>query len=122
MKFPKMPKGTLPYVKCPLPAPPFFVMMNIQRNIDKNESIQSTGTGGTDMKKLFCYADMYLQKSDWKDMAMLKFCLFSMGLLVGMRIPEEHKKKAGIAAMLVFLLTYIPLMTKFIGIVAENEA
>ena len=58
------------------------------------------------MKKLFCYADMYLQKSDWKDMAMLKFCLFSIGLLVGMRIPEEHKKKTGIAAMFIFLLTY----------------
>ena len=96
-------------------------MINIQRNIDKNESIQLTGTGGAAMKKLFCYADMYLQKSDWKDMAMLKFCLFSIGLLVGMRIPEEYKKKAGIAAMFIFLLTYIPLMTKFIRVVAENE-
>ena len=30
------------------------------------------------MKKLFYYADRYLQKSDWKDMAMLKFCLFPL--------------------------------------------
>ena len=27
------------------------------------------------MKKLFALADRYLQESDWKTMAMLKFCL-----------------------------------------------
>ncbi|MCI8598293.1 MAG: permease of phosphate ABC transporter [Lachnospiraceae bacterium] len=74
------------------------------------------------MKNLFCYADKYLQKSNWKDMAMLKFCLFSIGILIGMRIPEKGKKKVGIAALLVFLITYIPLMAKFIGIViTENR-
>ena len=35
------------------------------------------------MKKLFCYADRYLEKSDWRDIAMLKFCLFSMGFFAG---------------------------------------
>ena len=35
------------------------------------------------MKKLFCYADRYLEKSDWRDIAMLKFCLFSMGIFAG---------------------------------------
>lgn len=28
------------------------------------------------MNNLFGYADKYLQKSDWKDIALLKFCLF----------------------------------------------
>lgn len=28
------------------------------------------------MKKLFYYADRYIKKSGWKDLAMLKFCLF----------------------------------------------
>ena len=33
------------------------------------------------MKKLFDAADRYLKIADWKDMALLKFCLFSMGVL-----------------------------------------
>ena len=45
------------------------------------------------MKKLFGYADEYLRNSDWKDMAMLKFCLFSIGILAGMRIPEKARKR-----------------------------
>lgn len=73
------------------------------------------------MKKLFGYADEYLRNSDWKDMAMLKFCLFSIGILAGMRIPEKCKKKVGAAALFVFVLTYIPLMKKFIGIVAGKQ-
>ena len=73
------------------------------------------------MKKLFYYADRYLQKSDWKDMAMLKFCLFSIGILAGMRIPVRNKKKAAVLALLVFLITYIPLMAKFVGGVTEKK-
>ncbi len=73
------------------------------------------------MKNLFCYADRYLQKSSWKEMAMLKFCLFSMGILVGMQIPPKNKKKAGILAALVFLITYIPLMKKFVEVVTETD-
>ncbi len=73
------------------------------------------------MKQLFCYGDRYLQKSTWKDMALLKFCLFSMGILAGMQIPGRHKKKVGIAALLVFCVTYIPLMKKFIGVIMEEK-
>lgn len=73
------------------------------------------------MKKLLWRADKSLQKSDWKDMAMLKFCLFSIGLLAGMQIPARNKKKAGVMAFFVFLITYVPLMAKFIGIVMEKE-
>lgn len=74
------------------------------------------------MERLFCYADRYIKTSTWKDLALLKFCLFSMGLLVGMRIPEKHRKKAGILALFVFLVTYIPLMAKLAGIVTEKES
>ena len=41
------------------------------------------------MKNLFAYADKYLQKSDWKDIALLKFCLFSMGVLMGILIGRR---------------------------------
>lgn len=73
------------------------------------------------MKKLFCYADRYLEKSTWKDIAMLKFCLFSLGILAGIYIPKKNHKKAGILALFIFLLTYVPLMKKFIGIVVQKD-
>ena len=47
------------------------------------------------MKKLFMYADRYLQKSSWKDMALLKFCLFSIGILAGMQIPRSEERRVG---------------------------
>lgn len=73
------------------------------------------------MRKLFGYAEKYLQRSSWKDMALLKFCLFSMGILAGMQVPEKQKKKAGILAFFVFLITYIPLMKKFVGVITEKS-
>lgn len=42
--------------------------------------------------KLFKIADQYCKESTWKTLALVKFCLFSMGLMAGMKIPEEKKK------------------------------
>ena len=72
------------------------------------------------MKQLFGFVDVYLARSDWKDLTLIKFCLFSMGLLAGMVIPRKSRKPAGIAAAIVFVLTYVPLMAKFFGIVFED--
>ena len=65
------------------------------------------------MKKLFACADAYLASRDWKRVAVLKFCLLALGLLLGLCVPARHKKKAAIAGGVVFALTYIPLMTDF---------
>lgn len=69
------------------------------------------------MKKLFGYADEYIRQSDWKDMALVKFCLMSIGLMIGMFVPKEKRKLVLPIAGLVFLLTYVPLMTKFFRII-----
>lgn len=76
------------------------------------------------MKFLFSCADEYIHRCTWKDMALLKFCLFSMGILAGMQVLKKDKKKVRIAASVVFLITYIPLMVKFVKVVADkrNEA
>ena len=77
--------------------------------------------GNCFVKKLFGYADRYLEKSDWKDLAMIKFCLFSMGVLAGMCISEKKRKTAAWIAAAVFAATYIPLMAKFFSVVREKE-
>lgn len=63
--------------------------------------------------KLFQVADRYCKESNWKTLALLKICLFSIGVMVGMLIPKEKKKAVfGISAV-AFLATYLPLMGKF---------
>ena len=64
------------------------------------------------MDKLFDFGNRYARESTWKDFALVKFCLFSMGLAAGTQVPEKHKKKAIGAAACVFAATYIPLMSK----------
>ena len=59
------------------------------------------------MKFLFRSADEYLRQSDWRDLALIKICLFAIGVMA-----------AVIAAASVFTATYIPLMTKYIKIAA----
>lgn len=63
------------------------------------------------MEKLFRVANRYCQESDWKTLAMIKCCLFSMGLLVGLAITKGKKLWEALAT-LGFLLTYVPLMQK----------
>ena len=64
------------------------------------------------MEKLFNFGNRYARESTWKDFALVKFCLFSMGLAAGTQIPEKHKKKAIGAAACLFAETYPLLMTK----------
>ena len=63
--------------------------------------------------KLFQVADRYCKESNWKTLALLKICLFSIGVMIGILLPKEKKKAAlGIGAV-AFLATYLPLMGKF---------
>lgn len=68
------------------------------------------------MKKLFECADAYLKECSWKDLALVKFCLCAIGVIIGLCIPKEKKRCPLIAASLVFTVTYIPLMVKFLRI------
>lgn len=65
------------------------------------------------MKKLFDAANHYIETSDWKIIAVLKFCLISLGVMIGMQIRPEQKKAVFLGTLSVFGLTYVPLMIKF---------
>ena len=58
--------------------------------------------------KLFKIADQYCKESTWKTLALVKFCLFSMGLMSGMKIPEDKKKRFYALSGSIFIITYIP--------------
>ena len=73
------------------------------------------------MKKLFDAANRYLESSDWKTIAVLKFCLIALGTMFGMAVKEEHRKPVFRGALAVFIVTYIPLMAKFFRVWKEEE-
>ena len=66
------------------------------------------------MKRIFDCADSYIQSRDWKMLALVKFCLCSIGVLLGLSVPEKHKKATGGFAWGVFLATYFSLMADFL--------
>ena len=74
------------------------------------------------MKKIFDAADVYLRQFTWKDLALVKFCLFSMGLFCGLFVKEKSKKHFAIGALIVFVATYIPLMSDFIPMLKKEFA
>ena len=73
------------------------------------------------MKKLIRCANQYIWESDWKTIGLLKFCLLSLGICVGMAVPEEKKKTVLRAAFLSFVISYIPLMGKFFRFIWSDE-
>ena len=52
---------------------------------------------------------------------MLKFCLLSIGMIVGMLLPDRIVMPAMIICAIVFVLTYIPLMEKLIRIALRKN-
>ena len=53
---------------------------------------------------------------------MLKFCLISLGMMIGMQIKPAHKKPVFLGALGVFGATYVPLMVKFYRVFIDKEA
>ena len=73
------------------------------------------------MKKLFDAANRYVETSDWKTIAVLKFCLISLGMMIGMSIKKEAKKPVFIGTLGVFAASYVPLMVKFYRVFTAEE-
>lgn len=66
------------------------------------------------MHRLLKAGDNYLKKMDLEDMAALKFCLLSLGTLLGLGVSHRNKKPVGLLAGMLFLGTYVPLMSDFV--------
>ncbi|WP_037372924.1 hypothetical protein [Anaerovorax odorimutans] len=74
------------------------------------------------MKNLFDYTDRYMKKATWKDMALLKICLTSMGVVIGTSVSNKSKKPVKQGAKILFAATYIPLMIKAVSVLFERES
>ena len=74
------------------------------------------------MNRMFEAANRYIESSDWKIIAVLKFCLISLGMIIGMQIRPAYKKPVFLGALGVFGITYVPLMVKFYRVFTDKEA
>ena len=62
--------------------------------------------------KLLRAADLYMKTSSWKTIAALKFCLLSLGVIIGVLLPQNCMLPVFAVCAVIFLITYIPLMRK----------
>lgn len=73
------------------------------------------------MKNLFGAAERYIADCKWYDMALLKFCLFAMGLIAGLFVPKKSRNPVLIAGLAVFAATCVPQMAKFLKVLKAPE-
>ena len=73
------------------------------------------------MKKLFELGNRYAAQSTWRDFALTKLCLFSMGITAGMVVPKKYRTRVIGAAAAGFAVSYIPLMAKVFKIAGQMK-
>ena len=66
------------------------------------------------MKRFYEASDRYLQSRGWKTASLMKFCYCSVGIFLGLLIPDAYKTPAIVCALGVFAITYLPLMADFV--------
>lgn len=71
--------------------------------------------------KLFEKANDFCRESDWTVFALVKICLFSIGAVVGLSLPRKNKPVFYGIFGATFLLTYIPLMYRFIRSLTKSK-
>ena len=68
------------------------------------------------MKTLLRITDRYMKESDISTLAVIKFCLVSFGMLMGMQVPKKAKKPVQVACASIFVASYVPLMAKLVSV------
>lgn len=73
-------------------------------------------------EKLTLLGNRFLERSDWRDLALVKLCLCSIGVLIGLAVRPEKRRLPRLLAAAVFVGTYVPLMRKFFRIAAGSPS
>lgn len=65
------------------------------------------------MKNIIKVGEEYGRSMTVLDFGLLKICLFSLGLFSGTCIAQKNRKKIGFWALFVYLITFLPIVSKF---------
>ena len=66
------------------------------------------------MKRLLELTDEYIATLRTEDIAVLKVCLLTFGILFGLTLPKKLRRPMGYAACGVFSVTYLASFTPFL--------
>ena len=72
------------------------------------------------MKNILKAGEEYGRQMKLVDFGLLKICLFSLGLFTGSCITHKERKKTGALALLIYLITMVPLATNFFNYLKED--
>lgn len=72
------------------------------------------------MKTLTSSANEFIKQCQWSDIALLKLCLCALGILMGLGVSKKKKKPVFIAALIIFIITYIPVMAKYLLVLRRH--
>lgn len=73
------------------------------------------------MKKCLGLAEEYIKGMSIWDMAFLKICLYTAGLLMGMAVPKKHGREVAFVATGTFVVTYLMVMLPFLKLIEEKN-
>jgi hypothetical protein len=73
------------------------------------------------MNKLLEMANDYIMEMDWKDISLVKICVFFAGLALGTLVAPKNKKTVFFLALAIFIASYIPCMVKLVKFYLENN-
>lgn len=66
------------------------------------------------VKKWLAAGRLMVQDMELEDVAALKLCLLSLGVLLGLALPRRKRPTFALFSTIVFIGTYLPLMGKFL--------
>ncbi|MBE6988424.1 MAG: permease of phosphate ABC transporter [Clostridia bacterium] len=73
------------------------------------------------MEKLLKMANDYIKTMDWKDITLVKLCVFFAGVALGSLVSPRNKKTVFFMALVIFVASYIPCMVKLVQFYLENN-
>lgn len=71
--------------------------------------------------KLLEFGNRYARQSTWKDFALTKICLFSMGLLIGSLFMGKWRDAMRKIALIVFAISYIALIVQMVRVFCQKD-
>lgn len=72
------------------------------------------------IKRIFEATDAYAKQSTWTDFALIKICLCSLGVMVGLSVPKEKRKPVFAGAAFAYGITYVAVMAKFLPVLKKH--
>ena len=73
------------------------------------------------MRYLMEKGRQYVRSMTLLEVALLKFCLLGLGIVIGTSTAEKRKQAVRGCGALMFIISYIPLMSSFLSVLLPGD-